>query len=62
MVFWGIPGVQYTIQRSTDNMVTWLDLTPGVTANDLSTQPYGQINFTDSSPPNTGSGFYRLKP
>jgi hypothetical protein len=62
VVFWGIPGVQYTIQRSTDNMVTWLDLTPGVTANDLSTQPYGQINFTDSSPPNTGSGFYRLKP
>jgi hypothetical protein len=60
VVFWGIPGVQYTIQRSTD-LSNWADIGTA-TANDTSHQPYGQINFTDSSPLNTGSGFYRLKP
>jgi hypothetical protein len=60
VVFWGVPGDQYVIQRSTD-LSDWADVGTA-TANDLSTQPYGQINFTDSAPPQGGSGYYRLKP
>ncbi|MCX6896741.1 MAG: autotransporter-associated beta strand repeat-containing protein [Verrucomicrobia bacterium] len=61
LVFWGVPGMTYTIQKSTD-LSTWTDLTPTVTANDTSTQPYGQINFTDTGAPSGPAGFYRLKP
>ena len=61
LVFWGVPGETYTIQRKADLEQSWSDL-GDATANGLSTQPYGQINFTDSNPPSSGSGYYRLKP
>ncbi len=54
--FWGIPGVQYTIQKSSD-LTTWTDLTPAVT-----TQPNGQINYMDTGTPSGTAGYYRLKP
>ena len=59
LTFWGVPGTVYTIQRSTD-LIAWTDLSPTVTAS--TSQPYGQINYTDISPPMSGSGYYRLKP
>jgi len=61
LVFWGIPGTLYTIQKSAD-LTAWTDLTPAVTANDTSTQPYGQINYTDTGTPSGVAGYYRLKP
>ncbi len=59
--FWGVPGTTYTVQRSTD-LAVWTDLTPTVAANDANTQPYGHITYTDSTPPGSGTGYYRLKP
>ena len=61
LVFWGIPGMQYTIQKSAD-LTAWTDLTPAVTANDTSTQPYGRISYTDTGTPSGVAGYYRLKP
>ncbi len=59
--FWGVPGQTYTIQRSTTSVNgPWDDLGTAV-ANDVGTQPIGQINYTDTAAP-TGSAYYRLKP
>ena len=58
LVFWGVPGTSYTIQKSS-NLSTWSDLTT-VTANN--TQPYGRISFTDTGAANGTAGYYRLKP
>ena len=58
ITFWGVPGVSYTIQRSTDNMVTWNDQAT-VAANN--SQPLGQITFSETAP-SSGSGYYRIKP
>ncbi len=59
MIFWGLPGEIYTIQRATDVNGPWSDLSPTVTAS--TSQPYGRITFTDGSNP-PFSGYYRLKP
>ena len=59
ITFWGVPGVSYTIQRSTDNMVTWSDRGLSVVAN--TTQPLGKITFSETVP-GSGSGYYRIKP
>lgn len=61
LVFWGVPGTTYTIQKSGD-LSTWADLSPTVTANDTSTQPYGRIQYTDTGTANVTAGYYRLKP
>ena len=53
MVFRGIPGRSYTVQRSTD-MVTWSDFATVTAGAD------GKISFTDPAPP-APSGFYRTK-
>ncbi|MCX6896494.1 MAG: Ig-like domain-containing protein [Verrucomicrobia bacterium] len=60
LVFWGVPGTSYTIQKSS-NLSTWTDLTT-VSANDTNTQPYGRISFTDTGAPSGTAGYYRLKP
>jgi hypothetical protein len=53
MVFRGIPGRSYSIQRSTD-MVTWSDLATAVAG------PDGKISFTDPTPP-MPQGYYRTR-
>ena len=51
VLFHGIPGQTYIIQRSSD-LQTWADLLTTTAA------PDGTLPFTDSSPP-TGTAFYR---
>ena len=51
VLFHGIPGQTYIIQRSSD-LQTWEDLLTTTAA------PDGTLPFTDSSPP-TGTAFYR---
>jgi alpha-tubulin suppressor-like RCC1 family protein len=51
MIFYGIPGQTYQIQRSTD-MLNWIFLQNITAASD------GTLPFTDPNPP-VGAGFYR---
>ena len=60
LVFWGVPGTSYTIQKSS-NLTTWSDLTT-LSANNTNTQPYGRISYTDTGTPSGTAGYYRLKP
>ena len=60
LVFWGVPGTSYTIQKSS-NLSTWSDLVT-LSANDTNTQPYGRITYTDTGAPSGNAGYYRLKP
>ena len=53
MVFRGIPGRSYTIQRSTD-LTNWIDLV------DVTAGADGKISYTDPAPP-MPQGFYRTK-
>ncbi len=54
MVFLGIPGRTYSIQRSMDDLATWSQLTTIQAASD------GRILYTDESPP-PGSAYYRTQ-
>jgi hypothetical protein len=52
LLFQGIPGQQYLIQRSTD-LNTW------ATINTVTAAADGTLPFTDTNPPPGGSAFYR---
>ena len=56
---YGIPGVQYDVQRSTTANGTYTTLTADLTpANPITAGSDGKISFQDTAPP-SGSGFYR---
>lgn len=52
LLFQGIPGQAYEIQRSTD-LQTWSTVTTVIAA------PDGTLPYTDTNPPSEGSAFYR---
>jgi hypothetical protein len=52
LLFMGIPGQDYTIERSTD-LQNWTRLST------ITAAPDGTIPFTDTAPPPGGSAFYR---
>jgi hypothetical protein len=56
---YGIPGVQYDVQRSTTANGTYTTLTANLTpANPITAGVDGKISFQDKAPPSV-SGFYR---
>ncbi|MEI7534587.1 MAG: autotransporter-associated beta strand repeat-containing protein, partial [Verrucomicrobiae bacterium] len=56
---YGIPGVQYDVQRSTTASGTYTTLTANLTPpNPIQAASDGKISFQDTAPP-LGSGFYR---
>jgi fibronectin-binding autotransporter adhesin len=65
VTMYGIPGYQYDVQRSTDNMNSWTTLSspPLATTSITASTADGSISFTDdfsdlNSPPN--SAYYRI--